>query len=86
MRRPCALRLDIDRPETRVYALQPGSRGDCHDNNRHMTTNHDHHAAVQRHGGPDALGVPRWDFSTSVNACGPAPMALEQVRGAIAPA
>lgn len=32
------------------------------------------------HGGPDALGVPRWDFSTNANACGPAPMALEQVR------
>lgn len=32
------------------------------------------------HGGPDALGVPRWDFSTNANACGPAPMALEMVR------
>ena len=32
------------------------------------------------HGGPDALGVPRHDFSTNANACGPAPMALEQVR------
>jgi histidinol-phosphate aminotransferase len=28
------------------------------------------------HGGPDALGVPRWDFSTNANACGPCPMAL----------
>ena len=23
------------------------------------------------HGGPDACGVPRWDFSTNTNACGP---------------
>jgi histidinol-phosphate aminotransferase len=28
------------------------------------------------HGGPDALGVPRWDFSTNANGCGPCPMAL----------
>jgi histidinol-phosphate aminotransferase len=34
------------------------------------------------HGGPDALGVPRWDFSTNANACGPCPMALEAVRSA----
>ena len=31
------------------------------------------------HGGPDALGVPRWDFSTNANACGPAPMAWGEV-------
>ena len=30
----------------------------------------------QEHGGPDAQGVPRWDFSTNANACGPCPMAL----------
>jgi histidinol-phosphate aminotransferase len=34
------------------------------------------------HGGPDALGVPRWDFSTNANACGPCPMALAAVRQA----
>lgn len=28
------------------------------------------------HGGPDAQGVPLWDFSTNANACGPCPMAL----------
>ena len=32
------------------------------------------------HGGPDALGVPAWDFSTNANACGPCTMALEAVR------
>lgn len=31
------------------------------------------------HGGPDALGVPRWDFSTNSNACGPCPHALAAV-------
>jgi histidinol-phosphate aminotransferase len=47
-----------------------------------MTTSiHDHpDVGAQHHGGPDALGVPRWDFSTTANACGPAPVALEQVR------
>lgn len=35
-----------------------------------------------QHGGPDALGVPRWDFSTNANACGPCPMAMEAVRRA----
>ena len=34
------------------------------------------------HGGPDALGVPRWDFSTNANAVGPCPMALAAVQGA----
>jgi histidinol-phosphate aminotransferase len=32
------------------------------------------------HGGPDALGVPRFDFSTNSNACGPCPMALAAVQ------
>ncbi|HEU4459896.1 MAG TPA: aminotransferase class I/II-fold pyridoxal phosphate-dependent enzyme [Methylibium sp.] len=32
------------------------------------------------HGGPDALGVPRWDFSTNANACGPEPAALAAIR------
>lgn len=39
-------------------------------------------SVIPVHGGPDALGVPRWDFSTNANACGPAPMALEAVRQA----
>lgn len=34
------------------------------------------------HGGPDALGVPRWDFSTNANACGPCPQALAAVQAA----
>ena len=34
------------------------------------------------HGGPDALGVPRWDFSTNANAVGPCPMALAAVQRA----
>lgn len=34
------------------------------------------------HGGPDAQGVPLWDFSTNANACGPEPQALEAVRQA----
>ncbi len=34
------------------------------------------------HGGPDALGVSRWDFSTNANACGPCPPALAAVQAA----
>jgi len=34
------------------------------------------------HGGPDALGAPRFDFSTSTNACGPCPQALAAVQAA----
>ncbi len=34
------------------------------------------------HGGPDADGVPRWDFSTNANACGPCPSALATVQRA----
>ncbi len=34
------------------------------------------------HGGPDAAGVPRWDFSTNSNACGPCPLALAAVQAA----
>ncbi|MDP2254600.1 MAG: aminotransferase class I/II-fold pyridoxal phosphate-dependent enzyme [Polaromonas sp.] len=34
------------------------------------------------HGGPDALGVPRFDFSTNSNACGPCPIALAAVQQA----
>lgn len=32
------------------------------------------------HGGPDAAGVPRWDFSTNANACGPAPNVLAALQ------
>lgn len=34
------------------------------------------------HGGPDALGVPRYDFSTNANACGPSPQALAALQQA----
>lgn len=34
------------------------------------------------HGGPDALGVPLFDFSSNGNACGPCPSALAAVRAA----
>lgn len=34
------------------------------------------------HGGPDALGAPRYDFSTNSNACGPCPIALAAVQQA----
>jgi histidinol-phosphate aminotransferase len=37
---------------------------------------------ISGHGGPDAQGIPRWDFSTNANACGPAPIALSAVRDA----
>ena len=38
--------------------------------------------APRQHGGPDALGVPRFDFSTNSNACGPCPIALASVQNA----
>ncbi len=38
--------------------------------------------APRQHGGPDALGVPRFDFSTNSNACGPCPQALAAVQQA----
>jgi len=34
------------------------------------------------HGGPDAQGTPRWDFSTNANAVGPCPWVLEAVQKA----
>ncbi len=34
------------------------------------------------HGGPDAQGAVRWDFSTNVNATGPCPQALEALARA----
>lgn len=39
-------------------------------------------AAPRTHGGPDTLGVPRHDFSTNSNACGPCPQALAAVQAA----
>lgn len=34
------------------------------------------------HGGADALGPVRWDFSSNANACGPCPIALQAVQRA----
>jgi histidinol-phosphate aminotransferase len=34
------------------------------------------------HGGTDALGAVRWDFSSNANACGPCPAALQAVQRA----
>ncbi|SFB94484.1 histidinol-phosphate aminotransferase [Polaromonas sp. OV174] len=39
-------------------------------------------AAARVHGGPDQHGVPRYDFSTNSNACGPCPTALAAVQQA----
>ncbi len=39
-------------------------------------------AACTAHGGPDALGLPRHDFSTNANACGPCPLTLACVQQA----
>ncbi|GAB4399492.1 MAG: histidinol-phosphate transaminase [Rhodoferax sp.] len=36
----------------------------------------------REHGGPDALGAPRWDFSTCSNALGPCPLALQALDAA----
>lgn len=36
-------------------------------------------ASVRIHGGPDRHGVPRYDFSTNSNACGPCPLAQTAV-------
>ncbi len=38
--------------------------------------------STMTHGGPDALGVPLYDFSTNSNACGPCPHALVAVQQA----
>lgn len=37
---------------------------------------------LRRHGGPDAQGVPAFDFSTNSNACGPCPSALQALAQA----
>ncbi len=39
-------------------------------------------AVVEWHGGPDAQGVPRRDFSTNANACGPSPALMQALAGA----
>jgi histidinol-phosphate aminotransferase len=36
--------------------------------------------SLRIHGGPDASGVPKFDFSTNSNACGPCPAALAAVQ------
>ncbi len=38
--------------------------------------------ALRAHGGPDALGAPRYDFSTNSNACGSCPQAVQGLRQA----
>ncbi|MFN4120614.1 aminotransferase class I/II-fold pyridoxal phosphate-dependent enzyme [Acidovorax sp.] len=38
--------------------------------------------AAPTHGGPDAAGVPLFDFSTNSNACGPCPEAQQAVQAA----
>ncbi|WP_019936948.1 aminotransferase class I/II-fold pyridoxal phosphate-dependent enzyme [Bordetella sp. FB-8] len=35
---------------------------------------------TREHGGADAQGVPRWDFSTNANACGPCPRVAAALR------
>ncbi|MDZ7939088.1 MAG: aminotransferase class I/II-fold pyridoxal phosphate-dependent enzyme [Rhodoferax sp.] len=40
------------------------------------------HSSGRIHGGPDAQGAPRYDFSTNSNACGPCPQALAAVQAA----
>jgi histidinol-phosphate aminotransferase len=37
---------------------------------------------TRTHGGPDARGVPRWDFSTNANAAGPCPFTLDALHRA----
>lgn len=39
-------------------------------------------AALRMHGGPDARGPARFDFSTNANAAGPCPMALAAIQAA----
>ncbi len=38
--------------------------------------------ARREHGGPDALGVPCWDFSTNTHPCGPCPLACPEIAQA----
>ncbi len=39
-------------------------------------------ATLRTHGGPDAMGRARWDFSTNVNAAGPCPQAVQALARA----
>lgn len=39
-------------------------------------------ATSRTHGGPDAMGPARWDFSTNVNAAGPCPQAVQALARA----
>ena len=39
-------------------------------------------AGLRVHGGPDAAGVPRWDFSTCANAAGPCPPVVAALQAA----
>lgn len=39
-------------------------------------------AVNRHHGGPDAQGSARWDFSTNGNACGPCPSVIDALRRA----
>ncbi len=49
----------------------------------HSPATHPTHPKAPRvHGGPDALGAPRFDFSTNSNSCGPSPQALAAVQSA----
>lgn len=43
---------------------------------------HHHHHHEPTHGGPDALGVPAYDFSSNQNAAGPCPSATAAVQAA----
>ena len=45
-----------------------------------MSNPHCSSAPAPLHGGPDAAGIPEFDFSTNSNACGPCPEALHAVQ------
>ena len=45
-----------------------------------MSIPHCSSAPAPLHGGPDAAGIPEFDFSTNSNACGPCPEALHAVQ------
>ena len=51
-----------------------------------MAARHVTHPERGVHGGPDALGIPRFDFSTNSNSVGPCPHALAVVQQADATA
>src|SRR5690349_9289755 len=39
-------------------------------------------ARPRPHGGPDAAGAARWDFSTCANAAGPCPLVVDAMQAA----